>query len=45
MEKLLEDLSFDAMAASGNTVTIDTAYVNDKLAEAAGSNDLARYVL
>ena len=45
MEKLLEDLSFDAMTASGNTVTIDTTYVNDKLAEAAGSHDLARYVL
>jgi ATP-dependent HslUV protease ATP-binding subunit HslU len=45
MEKLLEDLSFDAMTASGNTIIIDTAYVNDKLAEAAGSHDLARYVL
>ena len=45
MEKLLEDLSFDATASSGKTINIDTAYVNDKLAEAAGSIDLARYVL
>jgi len=45
MEKLLEDLSFDAAAASGKTVTIDTAYVNDKLQETAQSQDLARYVL
>ena len=45
MEKLLEDLSFDATASSGQTIQIDTAYVNDKLAEAAGSQDLARYVL
>jgi len=45
MEKLLEDLSFDAAASSGKTIVIDTAYVNDKLAEAAGSQDLARYVL
>jgi len=45
MEKLLEDLSFDATAASGKTVTIDTAYVNDKLQETAQSQDLARYVL
>lgn len=45
MEKLLEDLSFDATASTGQTIQIDTAYVNDKLAEAAGSQDLARYVL
>jgi ATP-dependent HslUV protease ATP-binding subunit HslU len=45
MEKLLEDLSFDASASSGKTVTLDVAYVNDKLAEAAASQDLARYVL
>jgi len=45
MEKLLEELSFDATASSGKNVVIDAAYVNDKLAEAAGSQDLARYVL
>ncbi|HLU18687.1 MAG TPA: ATP-dependent protease ATPase subunit HslU [Pusillimonas sp.] len=45
MEKLLEDLSFNATANSGAVVTIDAAYVNDKLEEAAGSEDLARYVL
>ena len=45
MEKLLEDLSFDATASSGGVVKIDAAYVNDKLEEAAGSQDLARYVL
>lgn len=45
MEKLLEDLSFDAASSSGQTIVIDTAYVNDKLAEVAGSQDLARYVL
>ena len=45
MEKLLEDLSFDAAASHGETVRIDAAYVNDKLQEAASSQDLARYVL
>jgi len=45
MEKLLEDLSFDAASASGTTVKIDTAFVNDKLQETAKSQDLARYVL
>ncbi|MEO6983882.1 MAG: ATP-dependent protease ATPase subunit HslU [Paralcaligenes sp.] len=45
MEKLLEDLSFDASASGGKTVTIDTAYVNEQLEETASSQDLARYVL
>jgi len=45
MEKLLEELSFDATASSNQTVVIDAAYVNNKLAEAASSQDLARYVL
>jgi ATP-dependent HslUV protease ATP-binding subunit HslU len=45
MEKLLEDLSFDATSSSGQTIVIDASYVNDKLAEAAASQDLARYVL
>ncbi|MBV6305536.1 ATP-dependent protease ATPase subunit HslU [Candidimonas humi] len=45
MEKLLEDLSFDATASSGQTVTIDAEYVNRQLEEAASSQDLARYVL
>jgi len=45
MEKLLEELSFDATAHSGQTVTIDAAYANEKLSETAASQDLARYVL
>lgn len=45
MEKLLEDLSFDATSRSGQTITIDATYVNEQLAEAASSEDLARYVL
>ena len=45
MEKLLEDLSFDATSQSGTTVTIDAAYVNSKLEETASSQDLSRYVL
>ncbi|HYG44683.1 MAG TPA: ATP-dependent protease ATPase subunit HslU [Bordetella sp.] len=45
MEKLLEALSFDATASSGQNITIDTAYVDAQLAEAAASQDLARYVL
>ena len=45
MERLLEDLSFDAAASSGQTVVIDAAYVNDKLEQTAHSQDLARSVL
>lgn len=45
MEKLLEELSFNAMSLTGQTVIIDAAYVNAQLAETAQSQDLARYVL
>lgn len=45
MERLLEDLSFDASRRSGETVTVDAAYVNAKLEGLAQSEDLARYVL
>ncbi|WP_424648157.1 ATP-dependent protease ATPase subunit HslU [Castellaniella sp.] len=45
MEKLLEDLSFEAASPGAETVVVNAAYVEDKLAETAGSQDLARYVL
>jgi ATP-dependent HslUV protease ATP-binding subunit HslU len=45
MERLLEELSYDATSHGAKTITIDAAYVNDKLEEAAGNQDLARYVL
>lgn len=45
MERLLEDVSFDAASHSGQTIVIDASYVNDKLQETAQSQDLARYVL
>ncbi|WP_269498807.1 ATP-dependent protease ATPase subunit HslU [Castellaniella sp. S9] len=45
MEKLLEDLSFEAANPGADKVVIDAAYVNDKLEATAGSQDLARYVL
>ena len=44
MEKLLEDVSFDAGRKAGR-VTIDAAYVDARLAALAQSEDLARYVL
>jgi ATP-dependent HslUV protease ATP-binding subunit HslU len=44
MEKLLEEISFDAGRKTGH-VSIDAAYVDDKLGKLAKSEDLARYVL
>lgn len=45
MEKLLEDLSFDAPNRSGETLAIDAAYVDTRLKDLSQSEDLARYVL
>jgi ATP-dependent HslUV protease ATP-binding subunit HslU len=45
MERLLEELSFEASVHEGQTILIDAAYVNDKLEQTAASHDLARYVL
>ena len=45
MEKLLEDVSFDASKQSGQTLRIDAAYVDARLGELSQSEDLARYVL
>jgi len=45
MERLLETVSFEAADHSGQTVTVDAAYVDAHLAELAGNEDLARYIL
>ena len=45
MEKLLEDVSFDAAKQTGQTLRVDAAYVNLRLDELSKSEDLARYVL
>ncbi len=45
MERLLDDISFDAPNRSGQTFTIDAGAVDDKLAALAGNEDLSRYVL
>jgi len=44
MEKLLEEVSFDATRRTGDVV-IDAAYVDERLKGLAQSEDLARYVL
>ncbi|MEG2155437.1 MAG: ATP-dependent protease ATPase subunit HslU, partial [Burkholderiaceae bacterium] len=45
MEKLLEQISFDAGNTGSSQLTIDAAYVDLKLAEVAGNEDLSHYVL
>jgi ATP-dependent HslUV protease ATP-binding subunit HslU len=45
MEKLLEELSFDASKHEGQAIPIDAAYVDSKLQDLSQSEDLARYVL
>ncbi|MBC3870953.1 ATP-dependent protease ATPase subunit HslU [Undibacterium oligocarboniphilum] len=45
MEKLLEEISFDAHQNSGHTVTIDAAYVDARLGALSVNEDLSRYVL
>jgi ATP-dependent HslUV protease ATP-binding subunit HslU len=45
MEKLLEEMSFAASDASGKTIAIDAAYVDEKLGALAINEDLSRYVL
>jgi ATP-dependent HslUV protease ATP-binding subunit HslU len=45
MEKLLEDVSFEAEDRSGETLTIDAAFVEQQLSGIAKNADLSRYVL
>ncbi len=45
MERLLDDVSFDAPNRGGQTVLIDAAAVDAKLAELARNEDLSRYIL
>ncbi|MGV3456349.1 ATP-dependent protease ATPase subunit HslU [Sphingomonas sp.] len=45
MEKLLEEVSFDAEDRSGSELVVDAAYVESQLASIARNTDLSRYVL
>ncbi len=45
MEKLLEEVSFEAGKAGLEQIAVDAAYVNEKLGEVAADEDLSRYVL
>lgn len=45
MEKLLEEVSFDAEDRAGQKLAIDADYVEKQLAVVARNTDLSRYVL
>ena len=45
MEKLLEDLSFEAPTMSETEIEIDVDYVNDKLKDVVANKDLSKYIL
>lgn len=45
MEKVLDEISFDADMHSGETIKVDAAYVDSKLNEVASNEDLSRYIL
>jgi ATP-dependent HslUV protease ATP-binding subunit HslU len=45
MERLLETISFEASERTGESLTIDAAYVDDHLSELAANEDLSQYIL
>ena len=45
MEKVLEEISFDADEHGGETVNVDARYVDEKLAGVVQNQDLSRYIL
>ncbi len=45
MERLVEEISFEAPDKKGETIAIDAAYVHGKIDKMAGDADLSRFVL
>ena len=45
MERLLEEISFDAPEVTGKSMVIDAVYVQEKLREFVEDEDLSRYIL
>ncbi len=45
MERVVEELSFEASDRSGETVAIDEEFVRDRLSEIAADEDLSRFIL
>jgi ATP-dependent HslUV protease ATP-binding subunit HslU len=45
IEKVLDDISFNATDRAGETVTIDEKYVNDNLGDLVRDTDLSKFIL
>jgi len=45
MERILDDISFDAGDKAGETITIDEAYVRDHIGDLAKNADLSKFIL
>ncbi len=45
MERLLDDLSFHATRHTGESFAVDAAYVDERLKDIAGDENLARFIL
>jgi len=45
MERLIEDVSFHAARRTGDTIAVDAAFVDERLAGIAGDDNLSRYIL
>ena len=45
MEKVTEDISFAADEHAGETITVDSAYVDEKLRDVVTDTDVSRYIL
>jgi ATP-dependent HslUV protease ATP-binding subunit HslU len=45
MERLLDEVSFQAPELGGRSVTIDASYVDRMLADIVESDDVSRYIL
>ena len=45
MERLLDEISFDAAKLGGQTMVIDAAFVDSRLGALAQNEDLSRYIL
>ncbi|MGI9480074.1 MAG: ATP-dependent protease ATPase subunit HslU [Hyphomicrobiaceae bacterium] len=45
MERVLDEISFDASDRSGDTVTIDAAYVKEHVGDLADDTDLSKFIL
>ena len=45
MERLIEDVSFHAARRTGETIVVDAAFVDERLAGIAGDDNLSRYIL